>query len=119
MRSKYRVFQHERAWRWAYGVLVADLSSNFYRTGRCQSDNSMVVNALRTNAYSAASNDHDVFRGLKALLPLRHELTNVGVAVWVVDRTTPLGSNRQNKDCRTGKQLGNCDHSMTVINVLR
>jgi len=57
------------------------------------------MNVRRTNAYRATSNNHDVLRGLKTLLPLGHELTNVGITLWEVDRTSPLGSSRQHEDC--------------------
>ena len=95
---------------WTYGVLVADLSSEFYRTGDCQPEDNVAKNGLRTNADGTTSNDYHVLRGFKALLPLGHELTNVRIALWVVDRTGPLGSSRQHKDCRTGKRLDYCYH---------
>jgi hypothetical protein len=60
---------------------------------------------LRTDANSTTSNDHNVLCGLEALLPLRHELTNIGVALWVVDGTSPLGPSRQHEDCEAGDQL--------------
>jgi hypothetical protein len=93
-----------RVWRCAYGVFVADLSGKFYTTERYQPEGNVVTNILRTDTNSATSNDHDVLCGLETLLPLRHELTNVSVAFWVVDGTSPLGSSRQYKDCGTRRR---------------
>lgn len=71
---------------------------------------------LRTNANSTTSNDHNILRGLKALLPLGHELTNVRVALWIVDGTSPLGSSRQHEDCETEKTSDDRDPPTTEIN---
>jgi hypothetical protein len=94
----------------AYRVFIAEFSRKFYGTGRCQLKDKVLAEVRHTNANGAASNDHDVFCRLETLLPLGQELTDVGVALWEVYRTSPLGSSRQREDCVTEEKLDDYRH---------
>ena len=75
-----------------YWVFVTELSSEFYRGGRCEFGGKAATNVLRTSTNGATADDDNILRRFKALLPLGDELTDVGVALRESHRTGPFGS---------------------------
>ena len=85
--------------------------------GRCEAAAKATTNVPRTNANSAATNDDDVLCGLEPFLPLGHELTNVGVVFWEIDRTSPFGPGCQYKDCEN--QMSMCTIAIEMYDAHR